>query len=345
MIILDTNELRANQSLDSPTLHLLRAVAETSGHRLALPALVIEEFVAHHRQSVTEAVSQAERAIQRVRELAPTATIQTPAFPRPEVVASEVGQRVRETFETLVLDAQDAVVALRRELARERPASTSWDKAGTGARDAAIWLTVLRASEREGDVYFVSRDRRAFGEGELHEELADEVAKRGTTVNYCGDLTELLDRLAERAEADDETISRLAASEHLRLRVAEELARPELLFEILEVIPSLARAGGASDTRTGFVLDTASHSAAYSVGSSLWVTSRLRWNVTKRFAIRDPVHGLTDDWLATFSLPTSVLVRMDARREVETAQVMSRGPIEIEHLYPERTYGTDLSPD
>ena len=79
MIILDTNQLWRNKTLDTPVLSILRAVAKATGHRLALPALVIEEFLATYEHEIRARGAEIERKVAKLAGLAPQWQQQPPS--------------------------------------------------------------------------------------------------------------------------------------------------------------------------------------------------------------------------------------------------------------------------
>jgi hypothetical protein len=137
VIILDTNQLIANRTLDTPALDVLQAIANAKGEQLALPTLVVDEFMAKYRHSLEEAIEALQRADRELRELARHPG-EYSDLPIPQQVIAEQTTRLLDIFkETLPLAEGTANEALRRELRRQRPASTDWKKA-SGARNVAI---------------------------------------------------------------------------------------------------------------------------------------------------------------------------------------------------------------
>jgi hypothetical protein len=337
VIILDTNQLVSNRSLDTPAMNLLQAVAKATGHQLAVPGLVVDEFVARYEHSVKDAVDTAERALRAVRDLVPGAKVQVPPLPAPSAAAMDSGQRLREIFQILPVPVGVASTALRREVVRQLPASTNWERPGFGARDAAIWLTALQAGAGGEHVFFVSRDKAAFGDGRLHTILEEEAAAAGTSLTYCTGIDELLEILAVKRELADDDDAGIAAASIVRAAVVNELSRPEVLFEILDRIPALPRIGGTSSGDISLELNRASKSRAYFVNGRLWASGRMHWRVKKTFTRRDPSSRLIDEWVTRFQVSTALLVELDENKTVVDAQVISHGPIEVHDLYPDRT--------
>lgn len=191
MIVLDSNQLRFVLP-GSPALGLFSAVAERAGHTLATTDTVIREVVRQRRDDLAAALTAFVNARREANRILPSGDrISAVSFPdrmqeakAKEAIASFEAD-LRGIFEVLPVAPEDAVTALEME-ADQRPPCTN----GTGARDAAIWLTAARACrsperDRSGHslpVIFVSQDKdfRAPGKtGALAAELANDDTEAG----------------------------------------------------------------------------------------------------------------------------------------------------------------------
>ncbi len=105
-----------------------------------------------------------------------------------------------------------------QEASRVPPASLSWDRPGSGARDVAIWLTAVDKCLAEDDlqVYFVSGDSAAFRKealkAELAAELLEKLGARAGAFHYCNGLGALLAELATE-HPEPPNSQRVAATE------------------------------------------------------------------------------------------------------------------------------------
>ena len=109
-------------------------------------------------------------------------------------VLSVYQAKLRNIFELIELDGASAIEALRREAWRIAPASTSFDATGNGARDAAIWLSLINESVRSGEtIYFVSSDKRAF----KADQCSIDINETGAAVHVVDNIGELLELLAD----------------------------------------------------------------------------------------------------------------------------------------------------
>jgi predicted nucleic acid-binding protein len=216
LIILDTNVLSRHGSLTGPTVALVRAIAEKTGHTLALPAIVVEEAVAELARELSRQWDKTKTAAEALAQFFPGYRIDQP----------DLAQRVQQwrtdltqSFTILDPPSDAANEALRREAHRIAPTRAGAER-GSGARDALIWLTVLEAYRREpadGATYFVTNNSRDFGSGRLMPSLQREVNGVGTTASfhYLSSMTELLDELATPAGEGPGPTELLASAEVL----------------------------------------------------------------------------------------------------------------------------------
>jgi len=78
LIILDTNVLPRGGTLAGPTLALVRAIAEKTGHNVALPAIVVEESVAELAPELGEEWDKAKAAAEALARFFPGYRIDQP---------------------------------------------------------------------------------------------------------------------------------------------------------------------------------------------------------------------------------------------------------------------------
>jgi hypothetical protein len=134
MIILDTNVLPRRGSLAGPTIALVRAVAQKTGHEVALPAIVVEESVAELSRELSALWEKARTVADALAGFFPGYRIDQPDL-------NERGKQWRTELEQAftILDppAGAAEEALRREAHRIAPTRAGGEK-GSGARDALM---------------------------------------------------------------------------------------------------------------------------------------------------------------------------------------------------------------
>lgn len=231
MIILDTNVLPRHGSLAGPTVALVRAIAQKTGHHVALPAIVVEEAVAEFDRDLKKEWSKARAAADALARFFPGYRIR-----RPDLAARVEQWRtdLEQSFTILDSPAGAADEALRREAHRISPARTAGDK-GIGARDALIWLTVLEAHRKapaSGATYFVTNNAADFGRDGLLPPLQEEIDEVETTASfqYLTSMAGLLDALATPA-GEGPTAQELLASDELRSTVEKVLGSLDLISE------------------------------------------------------------------------------------------------------------------
>jgi hypothetical protein len=166
VIIFDTSVL-FGLGPDDPKLDLLRALKQSGQQQVAIPWMVQEELVAHRVLRHAKAHAEAVAATRTLNRTAPWAHEPEPGpFDRDAASGYWRGQ-YRRLFDVIETSGDVARQALQREANRQKPAKgpDAGDKGG--ARDAAIWLSVvdyLKANPGE-TAYFVTGNTRDFGDG------------------------------------------------------------------------------------------------------------------------------------------------------------------------------------
>ncbi|MFE4392513.1 MULTISPECIES: PIN domain-containing protein [Streptomycetaceae] len=198
-IFLDTNVLPRQRVVKNVIISTILRVAKAKGIAVAIPSIVLDESLSQRRQMATSTVESLSAAISAMSKLTDLDPIYIPGIE--EIVADWEGQ-LRDAFQVIPVTGDDATEALQREALRKKPAKTD----GTGARDAAIWLTVKRShcSSPGDQTHFVSdnwRDFAASDKKSLHPDLAAEMST-GSQFHYHRKLEDLLSVLAVRRSID-----------------------------------------------------------------------------------------------------------------------------------------------
>ncbi|MGA5818655.1 PIN domain-containing protein [Kitasatospora sp. NPDC094028] len=194
-IFLDTNVLPRQRVVRNVIISTILRVAKAKGMAVAISSVVLDESLSQRRQVATSTVESLSTAISAMSKLTDLDPIYIPGIE--EIVADWEGQ-LRDAFQVIPVNGDDAAEALWREALRKKPAKSD----GTGARDAAIWLTVKRShcSSPGGQTHFVSdnwKDFAAPDKKSLHPDLAAEVSDSGP-FHYHRKLEDLLSVLAVR---------------------------------------------------------------------------------------------------------------------------------------------------
>jgi hypothetical protein len=334
MIVLDTNQLEHAQPPNGPTLTMLRTIAQETNHELGLPEMALIEHLAHFRHETEVAHQKLRGAVRDLQRLAPFWPGQVTAPFDVDAAVRHRTQQVGGVMRILKTPQQAPLHALDREASRQLPAKTSWDCPGAGARDVAVWLTALDACrEAQSATYFVSQDKDAFGEKQLHPELsADVLAVLGDGADqfhYCYGIDALLDELADKQEHRLNR-DKIAAAEPVREAVRIALAGPDVYFELLN---SAARFAGhqfsaSSPEIHDLNLLSARQITAYQTGNTTWATARSKWSGRKDFTVH-PSTGPTDLRPGVlvqirFTVTTTLVMQLDPAGDVVSAEVSGR---------------------
>lgn len=277
-VYLDTNVLVQRAGLQSLELTAVIALCREAGIDVVLPSLVADE-VESSRLRVLEASFDTLRAAHReAAQLAPVATL--PELPNPGELAREYRRGLGEFFAVVRTPDEAPVEALRRETFRLPPA-----RAGRGARDSAIWLTVRDDHLRRDEPgYFVSNNSRDFGaQGQaevLNTSLASEIAHHPHPLKLVPSLAALVDALAEESVpfVAEDTLMSLPRFTDAAVRSVHDAA----FLKMLEAPPDLnAKPDGqlfvSSDVT---VLSTGIRSfRGYAIADRKIVVGRFAWDL------------------------------------------------------------------
>ncbi|MFD8992716.1 PIN domain-containing protein [Streptomyces goshikiensis] len=292
MIVLDTNQLKHAAFPHGALLGMLRKIADLHGRTLALPEMVAIEHVAHYQHEVEQQHAQALRALGALakafdKDFSQEVRMHTPA---------DAGEARRAALEKVftILPTPDgaAAEALRREANRQPPAEQTWStgkgevRAG-GARDVAIWLTVLDAA-RQSDrpVWFLTQDgdfRGSDGE-DFHPVLRAEADAalanlRGSLRLLPQGIQQLLGELAEEVTPVPDSLEQLLHHPDVAEAVINELIYGTVIQATVpqvdyEMFHSLG---------TRLFVDNLARSRAYRVGEGTWISAQVRWRVARGY--------------------------------------------------------------
>jgi hypothetical protein len=231
-IVIDTTLLVQSRNLDAISLNALRIVARARGLEIVVPSIALLEAESRRREEVETECNAIQRATSRLAGY--SADFSTPQLPKPEEVAARWRSSLERTFRIAHLTPENAIESLRREALRTPPT-----RAGRGARDAAIWLTVLDVlTEEKKPGYFVSDNSKDFGDQPdqtlLHPTLAEEAGRRGVDVRYCSSLDALLGELTDAESTEWVTIERLSDEEGVTRAIVDTLLAHRMWSRLLK---------------------------------------------------------------------------------------------------------------
>jgi hypothetical protein len=237
-IYLDANLVYSWKTFSELDRVALTIVARQVQQQVVVPQVAAWEGEAHYRRRLEGAAKGLDRAYRTAGDAFRGEDL--PALPALEV--DEAVERwcdgMAKFASVLPLDPEDAPEAFRREAFGIPPAkrlrnNKGEDDGGTGGRDAAIWLSVLRdAASRDEEAHFISRNRTDFGSTEqLTPALADELQTRGIArFRFYGALEDFLAFLGEPDKQSNITLEEIAQRVPRTLRV------------VLPVVPDIPRA-------------------------------------------------------------------------------------------------------
>lgn len=190
-VVFDTNVLPLAGGLSGPLWLSIRKLCDTLGVDIVIPEIVVHESVNLRREQYAQASAkflESFRAVERFFDAQPV------YVPDVDEVGSNWEKELRRAFRVVATHGDDAAQALEREARRTRPA-----RDGRGARDSAIWLTVLRQAATYDRVTLVSRNTSDFGvgkDGTLHPDLVDETQSVSGAVIYVPGIDPFVESLA-----------------------------------------------------------------------------------------------------------------------------------------------------
>jgi len=142
----------------------LSIVADQLNQQIVVPELVVVEATAHYRRELHAVRERFQVASTDLAEAFNLEYVHSEPQPDPDGREQVWRQRLLDMCEMLPTDPSDAVKALEREVHGIAPARERREgKPGVGARDAAIWLAVLRDHlQRNETGHFITKNTKDF---------------------------------------------------------------------------------------------------------------------------------------------------------------------------------------
>ncbi|MFE0511498.1 PIN domain-containing protein [Streptomyces sp. NPDC058964] len=292
MIIFDTNAVRLlNPASDKADLiRKLRA----SGQRVGIPSMVLVEMAAQQVLRYRDAYGTVASAISKLQAVTPSPLGQQtgPDF-QPDTVDSYWTEQYGDLFQVLETTPEMAMQALSREAHGLKPAKRDRnDRDGdtkTGARDVAIWLTLvgyMREHPAE-HVYFVTANTSDFGDGSTFPMPMDEDARgmlgRLTVLNGWNDV---VDAFTTKVDATVDGEEMLRSARLVRTIQLEAKERMRNFFGLTSWMPgsgvSWTEPGGAAFMETWVVPPIAAllnidEISGHEIGDAVWYTANTTW--------------------------------------------------------------------
>ncbi len=225
-IYLDANILWSWRTFDEVERLALLIVAHQTGQRIFIPEIAAREAQETYRRSLEEAVDRHDAAVAELkRKFGEDFNVAVEPVPwTPDAVATW-RSRLELVAETVPTEASDAVEALNREIIGKPPTKARVGrKPGAGARDAAIWLTILHHHRASGEPgVFVTENKDDFAvDGQLKPELAAELEGFEHPLTLYLSLKGLIETLGVATDAPQLTLADLRSLGEPMLKSALE---------------------------------------------------------------------------------------------------------------------------
>ncbi|MEU5790387.1 PIN domain-containing protein [Micromonospora purpureochromogenes] len=222
-LVFDTCVLPQKGGLtENPLLSALLRIAKLRDCRVLISDMARVESLGARRRAAAAAVDNLRSAIRSAAKYFDSD--QLDYYLPSEVDAVQRWERELEVLESIPLEGEDAIEALRREAERVAPARATSDGSAIGSRDAAIWLSVkrLHLGAEGAATYFVSNNYADFADPKdkrrLRPELRAELGLAAETFFFYGTLSSAVEAMAEPAVCraiGEEELDKLTAESNL----------------------------------------------------------------------------------------------------------------------------------
>jgi hypothetical protein len=204
-IYLDTNVLYGWRTLAEAERLVVDILAAELGLEIVIPSLVTDELEEHWRRELQSAADTFYAAATKVEELFDLEPIWTePALDLDRVLDGR-RRALGEAFRSCVGAPEDAVEGLRREIKGEPPAIRERGQPGRGARDVAIWMSVVRDHlHRQEPGHFITTDNGFWAGDKPHPGLRKDLAGAAERMYMHRSPTNFVEQLGRRVETEVE---------------------------------------------------------------------------------------------------------------------------------------------
>jgi hypothetical protein len=252
-VVLDTNALPIRRGLNGTLWLSARKICELHDIEIVVPSIVVAETVNLRREGYAEAEGDFLTSLSKISKFYDLQPIYVPST---QEICDEWKNEIEQSLSIVIVNGDDAVEALEREASRVRPARN-----GSGARDSAIWLTVLRRALTDEVVYFISNNTKDFGNDggiDLHQSLKGEIGSTSGSVCYLHSINDLIQLLADPVTVPP--LDLVATAEILQTDIEDQLSvLPEVTNHFENEGPDVA-------ATTHVNITEASGTIAYGVG-------------------------------------------------------------------------------
>lgn len=302
MIIFDTSELFGSIR-DNSKFDFLRALRYSDSEQAGIPWIVREELVAQQVIRYRDAHGQAESAINQLnrRIFWPATAAVLPPL-NIERAKQYWRSQYEEFLEILETSGESARAALAREAFREKPAkAVSKDKGG--ARDAAIWLSVidyLRAHPTE-TVHFVTSNTKDFGNGTAYDSpMSEDLGDMGPRLVQLTSFDNCVSLFSTPIEVDVEEarqlLSHLSGTSLMPITTAAHISLRGGRFEGTRIDGPFEAFHWASWLLPpSAIVRNVSEASGHRIGDSEWYTAAVDWILVGIAQPAGPIYGSRGD--------------------------------------------------
>lgn len=343
MIVLDTNQLQSAVFPHGAVMNMLTKIAELNDRTLAIPHMVAVEDIAHHQHTIEVALKSARKAADTLDQALGSELMMGLRQLSGSVAAQKRREALKAVFQILPTPPGAAEEALRREANRQPPAEQTWvDNDGKsvkarGARDVAIWLSILEAARStDGEVWFVSQDAD-FGRENFHPTLREEAERRLGNAHtrlrlLNGGIEELLSELAEPASEPKELRAWLQA-DIVGEAVSAQLGGSHTFFRLMPEPDPLVTTQAMKAVGTEVSVQEVRRTRTYKVGDRTWSSAQLRCQGAKKYNfLRDGYFPQEQGEFRPWSAETGFACDVTVLAEVSQAQLSSIEITSVGHL-------------
>jgi hypothetical protein len=195
IVVLDTSIIGADFGLDSISFRLLFDNHHLTGHRVAVPEIVIQETVNRFREKLSAEMGKLAAAARELGKmtLEKVAVAKVDQPRNVQYYEQNLRRKLQYRGNTILpLPRVRQQALIDRALKRRKPFSES----GNGYRDALIWETILNygRKHRRDRVAFLTANTKDFCEGtDLHQHLVDDLVAANLRKDYVKVFTTLQD--------------------------------------------------------------------------------------------------------------------------------------------------------
>lgn len=217
-IILDTNVFAQDFLLRSKHFELLFDYLKKTGSKILLPEIVLKELVATYGKELEKRAEDYQKAKGSLQRLVIGSNFEDHGLNFIEetqkyiaFVLSAVGIKREEAIPYRGEYLEELV---KRAISRTKP----FTERGEEFRDALLWLTIMDIARGKPDkgIAFISNDAKAFGTGNLYDELTAEVEQSGGHLRFFNSIQDFLSAHAVQiANINEEWLVRAIHFENL----------------------------------------------------------------------------------------------------------------------------------